>query len=41
MMADVGDALEHELRDLSGLDGASLRRQRQEKFMAIGRTGVS
>ncbi|WOF75264.1 acetyl-CoA carboxylase carboxyltransferase subunit alpha [Parvibaculaceae bacterium PLY_AMNH_Bact1] len=41
MMADVGDALEHELRDMSGLDGASLRRQRQEKFMAIGRTGVS
>ncbi len=41
MMADVGDALEHELRDLSGLDGASLRRQRQEKFMAIGRSDLS
>eukprot|EP00435_Cladocopium_sp_Y103_P078378 s1_g2117.t1 len=41
MMADVGDALEHELRDLSGLDGASLRRQRQEKFMAIGRSELS
>ncbi len=39
MMSDVGDALEHELRDLAGLDGASLRRQRQEKFMAMGRNG--
>ncbi len=41
MMTEAGDAIEHELRDLSGLDGASLRRQRQEKFMAMGRGDLS
>jgi acetyl-CoA carboxylase carboxyl transferase subunit alpha len=41
MMQEAGDAIEHELRDLSGLDGASLRRQRQEKFMAMGRGDLS
>jgi len=41
IMSEAGDAIEHELRDLSGLDGASLRRQRQEKFMAMGRGDLS
>ncbi|MEQ9518911.1 MAG: acetyl-CoA carboxylase carboxyltransferase subunit alpha [Parvibaculum sp.] len=37
MIEEAGDAIEHELRDLSGYDGQTLRRLRQEKFMAIGR----
>jgi acetyl-CoA carboxylase carboxyl transferase subunit alpha len=41
MIREAGDAIEQELRDLSGFDGATLRRLRQEKFMAIGRTTVS
>jgi len=40
MIREAGDAVEQELRALSGFDGATLRRLRQEKFMAIGRTGV-
>ncbi len=38
MIREAGDAIEQELRDLAGFDGATLRRLRQEKFMAIGRT---
>jgi len=37
----VGDALEEELRDLSMLDGEALRRQRAERFYAIGRAGLA
>lgn len=41
MIREAGDAIEQELRDLSGYDGATLRRQRQEKYMQIGRTGFA
>lgn len=38
VMADVGDVIERSLEDLSGLDGDALRRERREKFLAIGRS---
>jgi acetyl-CoA carboxylase carboxyl transferase subunit alpha len=38
-IAAVGDALEEELKALSGLSPDELRRQREERFLAIGRTG--
>lgn len=41
MIQDAGDAIEMELRDLDGLDGATLRRMRREKFMDMGRTGLA
>lgn len=41
MIREAGDAIEQELRDLSGFDGATIRRLRQEKFMAIGRNGLT
>ena len=41
MIEEAGDAIEQELRDLSGYDGQTLRRLRQEKFMAIGRNGFA
>jgi len=37
-IAAVGDAIEEALRDLSGLDAEAVRRNRREKFLAIGRT---
>jgi acetyl-CoA carboxylase carboxyl transferase subunit alpha len=37
----VGDVLEEELRALSLLDGETLRRQRAERFYAIGRAGLA
>ena len=37
----VGDVLEEELRALSLLDGEALRRQRAERFYAIGRAGLA
>jgi acetyl-CoA carboxylase carboxyl transferase subunit alpha len=36
----VGDAIEEELSRLDGLSGAELRRQRQDRFYAIGRLGT-
>ncbi len=41
MIREAGDAIEQELRDLSGFDGTTIRRLRQEKFMQIGRAGVA
>jgi acetyl-CoA carboxylase carboxyl transferase subunit alpha len=37
----VGDAIEEELRSLSMLDGDALKRQRAERFYAIGRAGLA
>lgn len=39
-MTLVGDAIEAELRPLMALDGQALRRQRADRFYAIGRTIV-
>jgi acetyl-CoA carboxylase carboxyl transferase subunit alpha len=39
-MRAVGDALEEELKALSGLSEAELKTQRAERFYAIGRTGL-
>jgi len=36
-IAAVGDAVSHALRDLAGLDRDAVKRQRREKFLAIGR----
>ncbi len=41
IIREAGDAIEQELRDLSGFDGSTIRRLRQEKFMQIGRTGLA
>lgn len=41
MIKETGDAIEAELRGLDKLDAASLKRQRREKFLAIGRTGMA
>ncbi|MDB5452576.1 MAG: acetyl-CoA carboxylase, carboxyl transferase alpha subunit, partial [Caulobacteraceae bacterium] len=37
----VGDAVEQELKSMEGLSPQALRKQRSERFYAIGRTGVS
>lgn len=37
----VGDAVEEELRGLSGLSPDAIRKQRAERFYAIGRTGLA
>ncbi|MEX2614573.1 MAG: acetyl-CoA carboxylase carboxyltransferase subunit alpha [Alphaproteobacteria bacterium] len=37
---DVGDALADALEALRGLDGATLRRQRREKFLRMGDRGI-
>jgi acetyl-CoA carboxylase carboxyl transferase subunit alpha len=37
----VGDAIERHLKDLSTLEGGVLRARRQEKFLAMGRQGLS
>ena len=39
-IAAVGDAIEGALRPLVGLDGPSLRKQRREKFLAMGNRGL-
>lgn len=39
-MQAVGDALEDELKALQGLSADQLRKQRSERFYAIGRSGV-
>jgi acetyl-CoA carboxylase carboxyl transferase subunit alpha len=36
----VGDALEEELKALSGLSADELRKRRAERFYAIGRSGL-
>jgi len=37
----LGDAVETAIRELEGLSPEELRKQRREKFIAIGRTGLS
>jgi acetyl-CoA carboxylase carboxyl transferase subunit alpha len=37
----VGDAVERELKSMEGLSPEALRKQRAERFYAIGRTGAS
>jgi acetyl-CoA carboxylase carboxyl transferase subunit alpha len=39
-IAAVGDAIETVLRPLAGLDGATLRKDRREKFLAMGHRGL-
>lgn len=39
-MAAVGDAIETLLRPLAGMDAASLRSQRREKFLSMGNRGL-
>jgi acetyl-CoA carboxylase carboxyl transferase subunit alpha len=39
-IAAVGDAIETALRPLAALDGASLRKDRREKFLAMGHRGL-
>jgi len=41
MIRETGDAIEEELRGLEGLGPDALRRQRRDKFMAMGRLGLS
>ncbi|HUC69200.1 MAG TPA: acetyl-CoA carboxylase carboxyltransferase subunit alpha [Stellaceae bacterium] len=36
----AGDAIEQALRPLAGMDGANLRQQRREKFLAMGNRGL-
>ncbi len=37
----LGDALEHAIRDMAGIDGARLKSLRREKFLAMGDKGLS
>jgi acetyl-CoA carboxylase carboxyl transferase subunit alpha len=41
MFASVADCLDRTLRDLSPLDGPTLRRKRREKFLDMGKVGLS
>jgi acetyl-CoA carboxylase carboxyl transferase subunit alpha len=41
MFASVADCLDRALRDLSPLDGPALRRKRREKFLDMGKVGLS
>ena len=41
MVQSVGDAIEEELKALAGLDADALRRQRADRFYAIGRQGLA
>jgi acetyl-CoA carboxylase carboxyl transferase subunit alpha len=41
MFASVADSLDRALRDLAALDGPTLRRKRREKFLDIGKVGLS
>lgn len=40
-IADVGEAIERALRDLHGKDGDTLRRERREKFLAMGQKSLA
>ena len=40
-MEAVGDAIAKALEELSKLDGASLKKKRREKFLEMGKTGLS
>ncbi|MFO0998394.1 MAG: acetyl-CoA carboxylase carboxyltransferase subunit alpha [Alphaproteobacteria bacterium] len=40
-IAALGDALEQAFNSLAGLDGSALRARRREKFLAIGRKGLT
>lgn len=40
-ISEAAKAIERELRDLMGLDSAALRADRREKFLKIGREGLS
>ncbi|MEN6541159.1 acetyl-CoA carboxylase carboxyltransferase subunit alpha [Parvibaculum sp.] len=40
MIKEAGDGIEEELRGLEKLDGATLKRLRREKFLAMGRVGA-
>lgn len=40
-ISDTGKAIERALRDVQGLDPASLRHARREKFLKIGREGLA
>lgn len=39
-VATVGDAIASAFSSLAGMDGATLRLQRREKFLAIGQNGA-
>lgn len=41
MIKETGDAINEELKGLEKLDAATLRRLRREKFLAMGRVGLS
>jgi acetyl-CoA carboxylase carboxyl transferase subunit alpha len=41
VFASVADSLDRALRDLSPLDGPTLRRKRREKFLDMGKVGLS
>ena len=40
-MNQLGDGLEHAIRDMAGIDGARLKELRREKFLAIGGKGLA
>jgi acetyl-CoA carboxylase carboxyl transferase subunit alpha len=40
-IASLGDAIEAALNSLVGMDGSALRARRREKFLGIGRKGLS
>ncbi|MFD1625886.1 acetyl-CoA carboxylase carboxyltransferase subunit alpha [Azospirillum griseum] len=40
MVKALGDSIEQSLRDLDGLDGATLRAKRREKFLEMGQKGL-
>jgi len=40
-MNQLGDGLEHAIRDMAGIDGARLKELRREKFLAIGDKGLT
>ena len=41
MIKETGDAIAEELKGLEKLDATSIRRVRREKFLAMGRIGLS
>jgi acetyl-CoA carboxylase carboxyl transferase subunit alpha len=41
VFASVADSLDRALRDLSPMDGPTLRRKRREKFLDMGKVGLS
>lgn len=41
VFAQVGDAFERHMRELGGVDGATLRQRRREKFLRMGREGLN